>query len=380
MKVILSVEPIKYPLTGIGRYTYELARAIEKTNEIEHLLYFDGKKIVQNIPGENSSVTVSHGLKNILKNNSAAIKIYQTLSPKIKKRVLSRYGDYIYHGPNFFLPEHKAKKVSTFHDLSPFKYPYFFEPKRCKYTQQEILKGLKRSDFIITVSDYIKKELSEHFDYPSDRIKTTHLAASDNFFPRNELQTLPVLKKYNLNYQGYSLFIGTIEPRKNIVSLIDAYESMPAELRLSYPLVISGFKGWRNEQILFRIEKAQREGWLIYLGYIPNSDIPLLYSAAKVFCFPSNYEGFGLPVLEALQSGVPVVCSNNSSLTEVAGENSLFHESGDVEGIRSQLEIALCSVEHRNHAIEQGITHAKRFSWEKCAQQTMDVYKELNHL
>ncbi|MXP52137.1 glycosyltransferase family 4 protein [Pantoea sp. Seng] len=380
MKVILSVEPIKYPLTGIGRYTYELARAIEKLNEIEHLLYFDGKKIVQNIPGENSSVTVSHGLKNILKNSSAAIKIYQTLSPKIKKRVLSRYGDYIYHGPNFFLPEHKAKKVSTFHDLSPFKYPDFFEPKRCKYTQQEILKSLKRSDFIITVSDYIKKELSEHFDYPSDRIKTTHLAASDNFFPRNELQTLAVLRKYNLNYQGYSLFIGTIEPRKNIVSLIDAYESMPAELRLSYPLVISGFKGWRNEQILFRIEKAQREGWLIYLGYIPNSDIPLLYSAAKVFCFPSNYEGFGLPVLEALQSGIPVVCSNNSSLTEVAGENSLFHEAGDVEGIRSQLEIALCSVEHRNHAIEQGITHAKRFSWEKCAQQTMDVYKELNHL
>ncbi|MFJ5159216.1 glycosyltransferase family 4 protein [Pantoea sp. NPDC088449] len=380
MKVILSIEPIKYPITGIGRYTYELAKALKKIKKIDELLYFDGKKIVQDIPDENTGITLSHGLKNILKNNSAAIKIYQTLSPKIKKRILSRYGNYIYHGPNFFLPEHEAKKVCTFHDLSPFIYPSFFEPKRCKYTQQEILKGLKRSDFIITVSEYIKKELCERFDYPSDKIKTTHLAASKNFFPRDELQTSSVLKKYNLKYQGFSLFVGTIEPRKNIVSLIDAYESMPAELRLSYPLVISGFKGWRNEQILFRIKKAQSEGWLIYLGYIPNADIPLLYSAAKVFCFPSNYEGFGLPVLEALQSGVPVVCSNNSSLPEVAGENSFFHEAGDVEGIRNQLEIALCSDEHRNHAIERGIIHARRFSWEKCAQQTMDVYKELIHL
>ncbi|RVU75431.1 glycosyltransferase family 4 protein [Pantoea dispersa] len=380
MKVILSVEPIKYPLTGIGRYTYELAKALEKLNEIEDFLYFDGTKIAQNIPNENSSLTLSHGIKNILKNNSAAIKIYQALSPKIKRRILSRYSDYIYHGPNFFLPEHTAKKVCTFHDLSPFKYPDFFEPKRCKYTQQEILKGLARSDYIITVSEYIKKDLSEYFDYPSDKIKTTYLAASEKFFPRDELQTLPVLNKYNLKYQGYSLFIGTIEPRKNLVSLIDAYESMPSALRVSYPLVISGFKGWRNEQILLRIEKAQREGWLIYLGYIPGADIPLLYSAAKVFCFPSNYEGFGLPVLEALQSGIPVVCSNNSSLPEVAGENSLFHEAEDVEGIRNQLEIALCSDEHRRHAIERGIIHARRFSWEKCAQQTMDVYKELIHL
>ena len=380
MKVILSVEPIKYPLTGIGRYTYELAKAIEKLNIIEQLLYFDGKKIVQNIPDENSTMTVSHSIKNILKDSSAAIKVYQTFAPMLKKRTLSRYSNYIYHGPNFFLPEHKGKKVSTFHDLSPFKYPDFFEPKRCKYTQQEILKGLKRSDFIITVSDYIKSELSEHFDYPSDKIRTTHLAASENFYPRNELQTLSILKKYNLKYQGYSLFIGTIEPRKNIISLIEAYESMPASLRLSYPLVISGFKGWKNEKILLRIEKAQREGWLIYLGYIPNPDIPLLYSAAKVFCFPSNYEGFGLPVLEALQSGVPVVCSNNSSLPEVAGKASLFHEAGDIEGIRLQLEIALCSDEHRKHAIKQGIIHANRFSWDKCAQKTVGIYTELNQL
>ncbi|WP_058962026.1 hypothetical protein [Type-E symbiont of Plautia stali] len=110
MKVILSVEPIKYPLTGIGRYTYELARAIEKTDEIEHLLYFDGKKIVQTIPDENSSITVSHGLKNILKNSTAAIKIYQTLSPKIKNECYLVIVTISTMGPIFFCQSTRLKK------------------------------------------------------------------------------------------------------------------------------------------------------------------------------------------------------------------------------------------------------------------------------
>ncbi|WGK55938.1 glycosyltransferase family 1 protein [Pantoea sp. SS70] len=380
MKVIISVEPIKYPLTGIGRYTYELAKGIEKLNLIDSLCYFDGKKIVGTIPDQNAKVTVSHGIKNLLKNSSAAIKIYQTLSPAIKKRVLSHYSDYIYHGPNFFLPPHAGKKITTFHDLSPFKYPIFFEPKRCKYTQQEILKGLKRSDYIITVSDYIKNELAEHFNFPYEKIKTTHLAASSSFHPRDALQTMHIMKKYGLEYQRFSLFVGTIEPRKNIVSLIDAYESLPIYIRHTYPLVISGFKGWKNEDILSRIEKAQREGWLVYLGYVPNDDIAPLYSACRVFCFPSKYEGFGLPVLEALQSGVPVVCSNNSSLPEVAGESSFYHDSNDVSGIAKQLEIAISSDEQRKIAIDRGIIHSKRFSWEKCARETVDIYSEINIL
>jgi len=309
-----------------------------------------------------------------------AIKVYQSLSPIIKKRALSKYKDYIYHGPNFFLPAHIGRKVSTFHDLSPFKLPDYFEAKRCRYTQQEILKALKRSDYIITVSEFIRQELNQYFNYPIERIQTTYLAASEQFQQRSEEQTSPILRKYNLKHQQYTLFVGTIEPRKNIISLIDAYQKLPAQLRKAYPLVISGFQGWKNENILEKINKATRAGWLIYLGYIPRSDIPFLFSGARVFCFPSEYEGFGLPVLEALQSGVPVVCSATSSLPEVAGESSFYHDPKDVDHIAIQLETALISEEHRHFAIQNGLVHAKKFDWEKCAQQTVNVYSKLEML
>lgn len=380
MKVILSVEPIKYPLTGIGRYTYELAKGIERLNCIENFRFFDGRLVLEKIPDENATASITHNLKSVLKNSSVAIKVYQSLSPIIKKKALVKYNDYIYHGPNFILPAHAGKKVATFHDLSPFKFPDYFEAKRSRYTRQEILKALKRSDYIITVSDFIRQELNQYFNYPLEKIQTTHLAASEHFQQRSEEQTSPVLKKYHLEHQQYTLFVGTLEPRKNIISLIDAYQKLPAQLRNAYPLVISGFKGWKNEEILKKIDKAARAGWLVYLGYVPRSDIPFLFSGARVFCFPSEYEGFGLPVLEALQSGVPVVCSATSSLPEVAGKSSFYHDPKDVNCIAMQLETALSSDEHRYLAIEKGLIHAKNFDWEKCARQTVNVYTKLEML
>ncbi|MXP48577.1 glycosyltransferase family 4 protein [Pantoea sp. Eser] len=282
------------------------------------------------------------------------------------------------------MPAHAGKKLATFHDLSPFKFPDYFEVKRCRYTQQEILKALKRSDYIITVSDFIRHEINQYFNYPLEKIQTTHLAASERFLQilqkRSEEQNLPVLKKYNLKHQQYALFVVTLEPRKNIISLINAYEKLPAQLRNVYPLVISGFKGWKNEDILKKIDKTARAGWLVYLGYVPRSDIPFLFSGARVFCFPGEYEGFGLPVSEALQSGVPVVCSATSSLPEVAGESSFYHDPKDVNHIPIQLETALSSDEHRYLAIQKGLLHAKSFDWEKCARQTVNVYNKLEML
>jgi alpha-1,3-rhamnosyl/mannosyltransferase len=176
---------------------------------------------------------------------------------------------------------------------------------------------------------------------------------------------------------GYSLFVGTIEPRKNIETLLDAYSRLPLELRKRWPLVLTGYHGWRNESIHQRLESAKREGWAFYLGFVPSEDLPLLFAGARLFTFPSLYEGFGLPVLEAMSSGVPVVCSNSSSLPEVAGDAALMCDAKDTETLTDLIRRGLEDDAWRASAVEQGLLHAAGFSWERCALETLQVYQKV---
>ena len=185
------------------------------------------------------------------------------------------------------------------------------------------------------------------------------------------------MAKYNLEYQRYSLYVGTIEPRKNLVVLLDAYSKLPLPLRMQYPLILTGYEGWNNEAIFKRIKAAEREGWVRYLGYLPAEELPVIFSGARTFCFPSLYEGFGLPVLEAMASGVPVVCSNSSSLPEVMGDAGLMCTPEDVDGLSQLLLKANEDEEWRTDAINKGLIRAKHFSWPLCAKRTIEVYQTI---
>jgi alpha-1,3-rhamnosyl/mannosyltransferase len=201
------------------------------------------------------------------------------------------------------------------------------------------------------------------------------LASSAEFHPRGADELRGALSRHGLEVGGYSLFVGTIEPRKNIETLLDAYSRLPIELRKRWPLVLTGYHGWRSESIHQRLDSAKREGWAYYLGFVPSEDLPLLFAGARLFTFPSLYEGFGLPVLEAMSSGVPVVCSNNSSLPEVAGDAALMCEAQDTETLTELIQRGLEDEAWRASAVEQGLLHAARFSWERCASETLQVYK-----
>ena len=186
-----------------------------------------------------------------------------------------------------------------------------------------------------------------------------------------------MLKRYQLEYQGYSLFVGTIEPRKNIVTLLDAYARLPVSVRRQWPLILTGYKGWQSEAIHARIKDAERQGWARYLGFLPAEDLPGLYAGARLFAFPSLYEGFGLPVLEAMSSGVPVVCSDSSSLPEVVGSAALMCAPMDVETLAMNLLKGLEDNIWRTQAVTQGLQQSAGFSWERCAQETIAVYQKL---
>ncbi|MDE1164224.1 MAG: glycosyltransferase family 1 protein [Pseudomonas sp.] len=377
MKLVLSVEPVRFPLTGIGRYTYELALRLQQNPEITNLQFFAGRRFLPALPTASEASGSGYGLKRVVQKNFLAVEAYRLLMPMLRKRALKGHGDFIYHSPNYYLPPFAGRSVATFHDLSPFTWAHCHAPQLARYLQKELKTTLVRADALITDSEYTRRELAEYFGWPIDRIHTVPLASSPDFHPRNPDELRSTLARHGLEPGGYSLFVGTIEPRKNIDTLLDAYSRLPMEVRTRWPLILTGYHGWRNDAIHARLETARREGWARYLGFVPSEELPLLFAGARLFAFPSLYEGFGLPVLEAMSSGVPVVCSNSSSLPEVAGNAALMCEPMDVDTLTVHLQQGLEDEVWRTRAIEQGLLHAAGFSWERCAQQTLQVYKRV---
>lgn len=375
MKVILSVEPIRFPLTGIGRYTYELARKLSSHSDIDELKLFSGVRYLAALPQATEQTTRGHGLRLWAQRSSVVMEAYRLLMPLLRAKALSTDGDHLYHGPNFFLPPFPGRRVATFHDLSPFTWAQCLSTERARYLQKELQKTLRRADALITDSEFTRQELAAFSGFPLDRIHAIPLASSGDFRPRAADQLREVLPIYGLQPAGYSLYVGTIEPRKNILTLLDAYGRLPPELRQRWPLILSGYRGWQSEAIHQRIDAAQREGWARYLGFVPSEHLPLLFSGARLFAFPSHYEGFGLPVLEAMSSGIPVICSNSSSLPEVAGGAALMCDPLDVDALTRNLQRGLEDDIWRAMAIEQGLSHSVSFSWNHCVAQTVEVYK-----
>lgn len=377
LSVILSIDSIKFPLTGIGRYTYELVTHIGRSDAINSLRLFSGTQFVDSLPSVNERLSAgSKSLKHLVLNSGVATSLYSVSAGWLKKRALSGSENCIFHGPNYYLPNFGGKCIATFHDLS--MYQSQFHPRgRIRYMKREIEQSLKRASMLITDSEFTRQEIAEYFSWPLNKIRAISLAGSCEFYPRSNDEVAAVLNRFGLKPGAYTLFSGTIEPRKNLDSLLSAYGSLPISVRQRWPLVLCGYKGWLSEALHTRIERAQREGWVKYLGYLPAEELPILFAGARLFAFPSLYEGFGLPILEAMASGVPVVCSNAASLPEVAGEAAGMCSPLDIDGLTDLISRGLEDSEWRTVAMNAGLARAKEFSWLRCAQETISVYKEL---
>lgn len=376
LKVILSTDCIKYPLTGIGRYAFELAQQLQDHNDIADLIFLNGLSVNRELPVAGESGKTSEGLKRRLQKSKLVSDIYRLTYPWLKSRAIKKYQDYVFHSPNYYIPPNTPHAVATFHDLSVFHWPEFHPKGRVHLMQKELTQTIKRAKILLTDSDYTRLELAEYFDFDPNRIITAPLASSGQFFPHDKAETHQALHKFGLNHKKYLLYTGTIEPRKNVLTLLQAYENLPAEDKLTYPLVISGYKGWENEALLSLFDKGQREGWLKYLGFTSSKDLPCLFSGAKAFIFPSIYEGFGLPVLEAMASGTPVICSNTTSLPEVVGEAALMAAPKDVDTFTQSIQRIIHDSSLEESMIERGLLQAGKFSWQHCAEKTLEAYKK----
>ncbi|WP_371814609.1 glycosyltransferase family 4 protein [Niveibacterium sp. COAC-50] len=306
---------------------------------------------------------------------SSLVDLARVLSPAYKRFVLRRSRGFVFHSPNYYLPPHDGPCVATFHDLSIFKWPEYHPVERVRYMQKELPVALARAQMLIVDSAYTRAELIDYFGVEPSRVVDIPLAAQSIFGPMDCDATRPTLDALGLVHGGYVLFVGTVEPRKNIEVLLNAYSMLAPAQRSRFPLVLAGYRGWRSEELLRRISAAEQEGWARYYDYVDARHMPALFAGARVFAFPSRYEGFGLPVLEALASAVPVVCSNAASLPEVAGGAAALCDVDDVAGFANAIDRALQDEEWRADAIRQGLAQSARFSWAETARRTVDVYR-----
>ncbi|MEI6070011.1 MAG: glycosyltransferase family 1 protein [Methylococcaceae bacterium] len=362
MKLILSVDALSSPLSGIGRYTWELASRIGQVQSVEQVRYFRNGEWIDD-PAS------------LLNGASSGRKRHYKL-PRWAKDWYWRQAcrGEVFHGPNFFLPPYAENGAVTVHDLSVFKFPETHPVERLREFDRLFQRTLDRAAHLITVSETTKQEIIAYLDWPAEKITAIHNGVSAFFAPRNSEALMPLLSRYGLQYCGYILCVSTIEPRKRIDALLDAYNQLPVSLRATYPLVLVGGKGWLSESLHKQIERGQHAGWLHYLGYVPEADLPALYAGAQLFAYPSIYEGFGLPVIEAMASGVPVLTSNRSCLPEVAAGAARLVNPDDIDALTAGLEEGLVDSAWREKAITCGLKVAVRYDWAECVKQTAAVY------
>jgi glycosyltransferase involved in cell wall biosynthesis len=284
----------------------------------------------------------------------------------------------VFHGPNFFLPACAELAVATVHDLSVFKYPETHPLERIRQFERNFSASMARASHLITDSDATRQEVMIFLGWPAEKITAVPLGASTQFAPMAAEILAPRLDKYGLKVKGYTLCVSTLEPRKKVANLLQAYQCLPRTLREQYPLVLIGGSGWLSEALHHEIDRLSAQGWLRYLGFVPEAELPALYSGARSFVYPSVYEGFGLPVLEAMASGVPVVASVFSSLPELTQGAAQLLDPDDIEALALGIQTSLCNEDWRAAATKAGLSVAKTYSWDRCIEQTVAVYQKIN--
>ncbi len=259
----------------------------------------------------------------------------------------------------------------TIFDLSPILYPQFFTRLTRAYIKLFPL-ILKNTDQIITISDHSKNDIARIFLIPKDRITITYLGVDEKFKVIEDKKSLDrIIKKYNLP-KKFILFVGTIEPRKNLPVLVKAFNKIKNSRNLK--LVIAGEKGWKYEDLFKTIDKLKLENKIIFTGFVDEDDLPLLYNLAEVFVYPSSYEGFGLPVLEAMGSGCPVITSKVSSLPEICGGAAILVNLNNKEELVDSIKNVIINKQFRSNLRKKSLEQAKRFSWKNCARETLRIY------
>jgi glycosyltransferase involved in cell wall biosynthesis len=268
------------------------------------------------------------------------------------------------------------RSVITVHDLNFVYYPQFLTDESRRYYNGQIEWAVRRADHILADSHATKSDLVSMLNVPPEKVTVVHLAGNPVYQPLPAAEATQVAAKYDLR-PGYLLFVGTLEPRKNLPGLLQAYRLLLDTDATTMPLVLVGGKGWLYDEVFERVEALHLKEQVRFLHGVGDADLPGLYNAASVLTTPSFYEGFGFPALEAMACGTPVVVSDRASLPEVVGEAGLLVNPDDPQDIAQALLRTLTDEALRAQMQERGLVQAASFTWEKAAHETLAVYRQV---
>jgi glycosyltransferase involved in cell wall biosynthesis len=378
MRLAFNATALLSPLTGIGQYSFQLAQEYLRREECamelfygsywDHRLYATpSKTLAAALPWIRNVVPRSYQLRRWLQN----ARFYQ----HARKNGKGKFD--VYHEPNFLPLRFDGPTVITVHDLSWIRHPETHPEVRVNAMNRYFEPGLRRADAIITDSAFVKQELMQVFGVSERLISVVPLGVESLFQPLQAEQTQTVLVQHQLVHGRYFLAVGTLEPRKNLGLALTAYMQLPERIRCIHPLVLIGMKGWRTTALEEQIAPLIRSGQVRQLGYVSRADLAILVAGAMTLVYPSIYEGFGLPPLEAMACGVPVVCANSSSLPEVVGDAGVLvdpHDDSELARTLTRLtedeaERATLGLLARNRSLQ--------FTWSRCADATLAVYRSV---
>jgi glycosyltransferase involved in cell wall biosynthesis len=283
----------------------------------------------------------------------------------------------VLHSPHYTMPLPKTcRSVVTFCDMTFHLLPEMHSPAKRLFFGRMMRWSAGHADKLIAISESTRRDVIRLLNVAPQRIVSIPLAASPDYRSLPADCVAEVCARYDLRPGQYIAYVGVLEPRKNVPLLIEAYAALAAEFP-AVPLVIAGKKGWMYDEIFQRLAALGLEQRVRFLGYVPDGDLTALYNGARVFVYPSRYEGFGLPVLEAMQCGTPVITTNVSSMPEVAEAAALLVEPDDVAGLATALRRVLTDDTLARDLAQRGHRRAAAFSWQRCAQETLQVYQSL---
>lgn len=374
-KIIFDANPLVLWKSGIGYYTQGLMQAMADaepdTCDIKgHYFNFLGRKHPVNLP---SAPNLRYIQSRLVPGKVLSICRKLGFQPFFEFFTKQTADIAIY--PNYVaLPSiTKCKKVVMVHDLSFIDCPEYVSEKNRAFLHKWVPGSIEQADLVVTISSFTKERIMQTFSVSGNKIYITPIPPVAQAEPDTA-----IIQKHSIE-NGYILFMGTIEPRKNIAGLLEAYTLLPASMKDKFPLVLAGGKGWNDENILKRIEQLQSNGLkIVQTGYVTDSERSALYQKATLFVLPSYYEGFGMPVLEAMKHGKPVACSDIPVLHEVAGDSAVYFDQNNPQSIAETLSVILDSAEQIKEYSRKATEHVKDFpTWHDVAVGLYDAINKL---
>ncbi|MHB1393068.1 MAG: glycosyltransferase family 4 protein [Clostridia bacterium] len=362
MKVAINGLLISNENAGIGRYGYNLINSLIKADSVDYTLFLQ------------RSAGIDH--KDIESRGEFKRSYQRILDEQIFLPLSYRNFDLV-HFIDYSSPYFKMNIpfITTIHDLTYFKFPETFSYGSQKIKVVLAPLSIKRSAIIIADSENTRNDISEMFPDVKDKVRVVYPGRPDFKEVKDKKLVEDTKRKYDIKGE-YIMTVGTLEPRKNLKSLIKAYKLVHERIK-DINLVIVGKKGWLYKEVFELLEEDKFRDAVIFTGYVAQEDLPCLYSGAQCFVYPSIYEGFGLPPLEAMCCGTPVVVSNTSSLPEVVGEAGVYVKPIEIESIFDGIMKVLNDSGLRQTLISNGYKQVKKFDWDLAARQVIDIYKEI---